>query len=121
MVSMRIELTEGWLKFVTSQVMVFMTALTCLSLTFAPMALFRLGKAGADYRDPRVIACFAVIVLVPLIYVRLATLFIKQLRVASGESMPSVSQGGSCVSVGSLLPWIALIAGSVALYLLLKP
>jgi hypothetical protein len=84
------------------------------------MALFRLGKAGADYRDPRVIACFAVIVLVPLVYVRLATLFIKQLRVASGESMQSVSQGSS-VSVGSLLPWIALIAGSVALYLFLTP
>jgi hypothetical protein len=120
MVSMRIELSEGWLKFVRSPAMVFITALTCLSLTFAPMALFRLGKAGADYRDPRVIACFAVIVLVPLIYVRLATLFIKQLRVASGESMQLVSQGSS-ISVGSLMPWVVLIVGAVALYLLLKP
>ncbi len=120
MVNMRIELSEGWLKFVRSQAMVFMTALTCLSLTFAPMALFRLGKAGADYRDPRVIACFAVIVLVPLVYVRLATLFIKQLRVASHDSIQSVSQG-SPVSVGSLLPWVLLIVGAVALYVLLKP
>lgn len=120
MVSMQIELSEGWLKFVRSPAMVFMTALTCLSLTFAPMALFRLGKAGADYRDLRVIACFAVVVLVPLVYLRLATLFIKQLRMASDDSMQSVSQSSS-VSVGSLLPWVVLIVGAVALYLWLKP
>jgi hypothetical protein len=120
MVSMRIELSEGWLKFVRSQAMVFMTALTCLSLTFAPMALFRLGKAGADYRDPRVIACFAVIVLVPLVYLRLATLFIQQLRKASIDSIQSVSQGSS-ISVGSLLPWVVVIVGAVAIYLLLRP
>jgi len=120
MVSMRIELSEGWLKFVRSPAMMFMTALICLSLTFAPIALFRLGKAGADYRDPRVVACFAVIVLVPLVYVRLATLFIQQLRMASDGSMQSVSQGSS-ISVSSLLPWVVLFVGAVAVYLLLRP
>lgn len=120
MVSMRIELSEGWMKFVRSQATVFLTGLTCLSLTFAPLALFNLGKAGVDYRDPRVIACFAVIVLVPLVYVRLATLFVKQVRAASYESAGSVSKASS-VSVASILPWLILIAGAVVLYLFLRP
>jgi hypothetical protein len=120
MVSMRIELSEGWLKFLRSPVMVFITALTCLSLTFAPLGLFRLGKAGADYRDPRVFACFAVIFLVPLVYVRLATLFVKQVRAASYEPTQPVS-GPSSGSIASILPWVIIIAGAVALYLFLRP
>jgi hypothetical protein len=120
MVSMRIELSEGWLKFVRSQATVFVTALTCLSLTFVPIALFNLGKAGLDYRDPRVIACFAVIVIGPLVYLRLATLFVKQVRAASYESAEPVSKGSS-VSVASILPWLILIAGAVALYLFMRP
>lgn len=120
MVSMRIELSEGWMKFVRSQATVFLTALTCLSLTFAPLALFNLGKAGLDYRDPRVIACFAVIVLVPLVYVRLATLFVKQVRAASFESAESVSRGSSG-SIASILPWLIIIAGAVALYFFFRP
>lgn len=120
MVSMRIELPEGWLRFVRSQATVFVTALTCLSLTFAPLALFNLGKAGLDYRDPRVIACFAVIVLVPLVYVRLATVFVKQVRAAYYESSESVSTA-TPMSIVSILPWLILIAGAVALYLFLRP
>lgn len=120
MVSMRIELSEGWLKFVRSQATVFVTALTCLSLTFAPLALFNLGKAGLDYRDPRVLACFAVIVLVPLVYVRLATLFVKQVRAASVEPAETVSRASSS-SVVSILPWLIIIAGAVALYFFLQP
>lgn len=121
MVSMRIELSEGWMKFVRSQATVFVTALTCLSLTFAPLALFNLGKAGLDYRDPRVLACFAVIVLVPLVYVRLATLFVKQVRAASFESAEPAATKASPASVASVLPWLILIAGAVALYLFLRP
>jgi hypothetical protein len=120
MVSMRIELSHRWLRFVRSPATVFVTALTCLSLTFAPVALFNLGKAGVDYRDPRVIACFAVIVLVPLVYVRLATLFIKQLRAASDDSMQTVPQASSG-SVASVLPWIVLVVGAVVLYFFLRP
>jgi hypothetical protein len=119
MVSMRIELSERWLKFVRSQATVLLAGVTCLSLTFAPVMLFNLGKAGVDYRDARVIACFAVIVLAPLVYVRLATLFIKQLRSASDESIRSVSTS-SAASGTSVLPWVGLVIGAVALYLLLR-
>ena len=118
MVSMRIELSEKWLKFIRSQATVLVAGLTCLSLTFAPVLLFNLGKAGVNYRDPRVIACFAVIVLVPLVYVRLATLFIKQLRSASDDSSVPVSQSPS---ESSVLPWLVLAIAAAALYLLLKP
>ena len=120
MVSMRIELSEGWLKFVRSQATVLLAGVTCLSLTFAPVMLFNLGKAGVDYRDPRVIACFSVIVLAPLVYVRLATLFIKQLRLASDESIPSVSTTSAALGT-SILPWVVLVIGAIALYLFLKP
>lgn len=120
MVSMRIELSERWMKFVRSPSMGFVTALTCLSLTFAPLALFNLGKAGLDYRDPRVIACFALIVLVPLVYVRLATLFVKQVRAASYESAEPVSRA-SWGSLASILPWLIIIASAVALYFFLRP
>lgn len=111
MVSLQIELPEKWLRFVRSPMMVLVTALTCLALTFAPAALYALGKVGANYSDPRVIACFAVIVLVPLVYVRLATLFINQLRPAS--------QGPSGF-LRSVLPWLFLIVGAVAIYLVLR-
>ena len=120
MVSMKIELSEAWLKFVRSPATVFVTALTCLSLTFAPMALFNLGKAGLDYRDPRVIACFAVIVMGPLVYLRLATLFVKQVRAASYESAETASKDSS-LSVASILAWLILIAGAVVLYLFFRP
>lgn len=120
MVSMQIELSERWLKFVRSQAMVFMTGLTCLSLTFAPLALFNLGKAGVDYRDPRVIACFAVIVLMPLVYLRLATLFIRQLR-AKSTDLTQLGSTASLRSVTSVLPWVILIIAAVAIYLLLRP
>jgi hypothetical protein len=119
MASMRIELSEGWMKFVRSPATVFLTALTCLSLTFAPLALFNLGKAGLDYTNPRVIACFAVIVLVPLVYVRLATLFVKQVRAASFESTESVSRGSSG-SIASIFPWLIILAGAIALYFFLR-
>lgn len=120
MVSMKIELSEGWLKFARSQATVFVTALTCLSLTFAPMALFNLGKAGLDYRDPRVIACFAVILIGPLVYLRLATLFVKQVRSASNESAEPFPKGSSSL-VASILPWLILIVGAIALYLFFRP
>ena len=115
MVSMRIELSEKWLKFIRSPATVLVAGLTCLSLTFAPVLLFNLGKAGVDYRDPRVIACFAVIVLVPIVYIRLATLFIKQLRSASDDSSATASKSPS------VLPWLVLAIAAVALFLLLKP
>ena len=111
MVNLQIELPEKWLRFVRSPMMVLLTALTCLALTFAPAALYTLGKAGANYSDPRVIACFAVIALVPLVYVRLATLFISQLQPATQRSSGFVR---------SALPWLFLIIGAVAIYLVLR-
>ena len=120
MVSMRIELSEKWLRFVRSQATVFLTAFTCLSLTFAPVVLFSLGKSGVEYRDPRVIACFAVILLGPLVYLRLATLFVKQVRAASYDEAEPVSKA-SRVSLASVLPWLVLVVGAVALYLFLRP
>ena len=110
MVSLQIELTEKWLRFIRSPMLVFVTALTCLALTFAPAALYSLGKAGASYSDPRVIACFGVIVLVPLIYVRLATLFIGQLLPTSRRSS----------GFRSALLWLSLMIGAIAIYLGLR-
>lgn len=111
MVNLQIELSEKWLRFVRSPLMVLVTALTGLALTFAPAALYTLGKAGAGYSDPRVIACFAVIVLVPLVYVRLATVFIGQL-------LPTAQRSSG--SVRSTLLWVFLVIGGLAIYLLLK-
>lgn len=119
MVSMRIELSEGWLKFIRSQATVLVPIVTCLTLTFGPLALFNLGKAGVDYRDPRVIACFAMIVLVPLVYVRLATLFIKQLRSASEESVESVSARSAMLGASTWV-WAVLVIAALALYILLR-
>ena len=45
-------------------------ALTGVSITFSPALLFYLGSQGAPFLDWRVIACFAVTYLVPLVYVR---------------------------------------------------
>ena len=120
MVSMRIELSERWLRFIQSPAMMLTAGLTCLSLAFGPVLLFMLGKAGAGYRDPRVIICFAAIVLIPLIYIRLAVLFIKQLRTGSDDSTSSVSRPSSG-SMSSILLWVATVVGAFAIYSLLRP
>ena len=75
-----VQIPDRWQRFANSRLLVVVTALTCLSLSFAPVFLFQLAKTGVTYTDPRVIVCFASIVLLPLIYLRLATVCIKQLR-----------------------------------------
>jgi hypothetical protein len=75
-----VQIPDRWQGFANSRLLVVVTALTCLSLSFAPVFLFQLAKAGVPYTDPSVIFCFASIVLLPLVYLRLAAVCIKQLR-----------------------------------------
>ena len=75
-----VQIPDRWQRFANSRLLVVVTALNCLSLSFGPVFLFQLAKAGVPYTDSRVIFCFASIVLLPLVYLRLAAVCIKQLR-----------------------------------------
>ena len=52
--------------------------LTGVSFTFVPLSLFWLGRSGASYHDWRVIGCFLVVFLVPLVYVHLGGPVLKE-------------------------------------------
>ena len=108
MQSVQVELPEHWVKLARSPLAVVITALTCLSLTFVPMFLFVLGKEGVSYLDPRVILCFALIFLAPMVYLRLATLCFTQVR-----SKNSSAPGNSLISVS--LWWLVAI-GAIGIY-----
>lgn len=110
-----IELPARWIKFSRSPASVIVPALIGLSLAFAPLFLFMLGKEGAGYRDPRVVACFVVILLFPLTYIRLATLFINQVRAGMNSSGP-----GAGFARSKIVLWPTLMVGAIALYFLLR-
>jgi len=112
-----IELSSLWVRFAASPGRLVLALLIAPALTFAPLFLFVLGKQGASYWDPRVIACFAAIALVPLVYIRLSSLLIAQLRSTSGGS-------GGRTGLGlrnAALVYFLLVLSSVALYLWLRP
>jgi len=110
-----VRIPERWEKFANSPFLIAVTALTCLSLAFAPLLLFQLGKTGVNYTDPRVVVCFAAIFLIPLAYIRLAALCLKQLRATPKDIAPRDSW------LSSALVWTALTIIAVALYLALRP
>lgn len=112
-----IELPDRWLKFSRSPASVVVAVLVCLALSFAPVYLFILGREGASYRDPRVVACFAAIFLVPLIYIRLATLCITQVR----AGMDNSGRGAAPRRSTQVLLWSTLTIGAIAIYFLLHP
>lgn len=110
-----VRIPERWERFANSPFLIAVTALTCLSLAFAPLLLFQLGKTGVHYSDPRVVICFAAIFLIPLAYIRLAALCLKQLRATPADITPK----GSWLS--SALVWMALTIIALVLYLALRP
>lgn len=110
-----VRIPERWEKFANSPFLIAVTALTCLSLAFAPVLLFQLGKNGVNYTDPRVVACFAAVFLIPLAYIRLAALCLKQLRAAPTD----IETQGSWLT--SALVWTALTIIALVLYLALRP
>ena len=50
-----VQIPDRWQRFANSRLLVVVTALTCLSLSFGPVFLFQLAKAGVPHTDPRVI------------------------------------------------------------------
>lgn len=67
-------------------------ALTGVSITFVPLALFQLGRSGAFGFDWRVLGCFFVVYMVPLVYIRLGGPVLNELWKGRGvEGRPSES------------------------------
>jgi hypothetical protein len=110
-----VRIPQRWERFANSPFLIAVTALTCLSLAFAPLLLFQLGKTGVNYTDPRVVGCFAAIFLIPLAYIRLAALCLKQLRATPTD----VTSKDSWLS--SALVWTALVLIALVLYLVVRP
>jgi hypothetical protein len=65
-----IEIDAKWVRRVKSPFYWAISALTGVSITFAPLFLYRYGQNGSE--TWKVLICFAVIYLVPLFYIDLA-------------------------------------------------
>lgn len=117
MANVEMKLSTQWVRFAKGPFVVAVTALTCLSLAFGPLFLFKLGKTGVSYGDPRVILCFAAIFLVPLVYIRFAALCLTQVRTSAREG----SVPGERTTLGSVLLWMALMVAALAIYLVIRP
>jgi hypothetical protein len=77
-----IEIDSAWVKFVRSPVFIAVSALTGVSISFAPYFLYLSGQ-GKFYHGREwliVPLCFAVIYLVPFVYIRIGGAVIKELR-----------------------------------------
>ena len=75
-----VEVSDRWIRLVRSPWYWIIAALTGVSITFAPLFLFWAGQAGHNFLSPHVLALFAVIYLIPLIYVKLGSLIMVELR-----------------------------------------
>jgi hypothetical protein len=111
-----IELPKPWIHFAQSPVRIVATVITCLSLTFAPVFLFLRGKAGVGLGDPGVVLSFAAIFLIPLVYLRLATILLNQIK--SGASSDSIRPSASLRT--DVLLWFGAALAAVAIYLLFR-
>ena len=77
-----IEIDPKWVRLTRSPIYSFVSALTGVSVTFAPLFLYWAGK-GKFYPNQEWIVvplCFAVIYFVPLFYFRLGNVVAKELR-----------------------------------------
>lgn len=120
MARISIDLTEGWIKLAKSPVRTVIAALSCLSLSFGPLFLFTYGKEGLRYTDPKVIACFGAVFLIPLVYIRLASVVLTQVR--ESEVGTAEQRSETMASHGSRIVFWSIVAlGSVVLYFLLRP
>jgi len=77
-----IEIDSSWVKLVRSPLYWIVAALQGVSVTFAPMFLYWSGKGMFDrqFKWLVVVACYAVIFLVGLFYMRLGGAVIAELR-----------------------------------------
>ena len=77
-----VEIDSTWAKIVRSPLYFAFAALQGLSCSFAPLFLYWCGKGGYFQGFEPIVAvlCFAIIVLVPFFYFRLAGPVIRELR-----------------------------------------
>jgi hypothetical protein len=77
-----VEIDSGWVMFVRSPVFIVVSALSGVSVSFAPYFLYLSGqgKFYHGYEWLVVPLCFAVTCLVPLVYMRIGSAVIKKLR-----------------------------------------
>ncbi len=74
-----VTISGKWHRHANSWVLQLVAALTGVSVSFAPMFLFLLGRDKAEFWNPWVLLCFAVIYFVPGFYMTLALQVLKQL------------------------------------------
>ena len=76
-----VEIDSGWVKFVRSPAFIVVSALSGVSVSFAPYFLYLSGQ-GKFYHGHGLVVplCFAVTYLVPLVYMRIGGAVIKELR-----------------------------------------
>jgi hypothetical protein len=77
-----VEIDQKWVTVARSPIYLIVSALTGVSVTFAPLFLYWSGKGKfyPDYKGIIVPMCFAVIYFVPLFYFRLGSVVVKELR-----------------------------------------
>jgi hypothetical protein len=117
MKNITVEVSDRWVNFAKSPLRVLVAAGTCVALSFAPAFLFNLGRQGVPLRDPRVLTALAVIILVPLVYIRLGALFIAGLNAPQGDSEQAPSQSNPGTRV---LFWLVVAGCAIAVYLYLR-
>ncbi len=78
-----IEVDAKWVRRINSPWYWAVSTLTGVSITFAPLFLYRYGQdGGATWK---VATCFALIYLVPLFYIRLGAHVIRAIRRQTGK------------------------------------
>jgi len=77
-----VEISPRWVKIARSPLYVLVSALTGVSVTFAPLFLYWSGKGKffPGYEWLVVPLCFAMIFFVPLFYFRFGSAVVKELR-----------------------------------------
>jgi hypothetical protein len=92
-----VEIDPRWVKFVRSPVFTLVSALTGVSVTFAPYYLYRSarGEFYPGYERFTVPLCFALIYLVGFVYIRLGNKIAKELRKAHTNPPESLNASHS--------------------------
>jgi hypothetical protein len=77
-----VEIDEKWVRIARSPIYFIVSALTGVSVTFAPLFLYwsGRGKFYSGYEEIVVPLCFAVIYCVPIFYFRLGSVVARELR-----------------------------------------